>query len=125
MRNFQYEETHSDQKIEEIINYRRRKIQTQQIIYSSILFVILAALGLYTARRIVYSEFDGYIQTDYDYFRALDDIFVVEHYTQEGDIVHPGDTLYSYIYMSNITNITRQNLNNGVMTYFIRRNANL
>ena len=28
-------------------------------------------------------------------------------------------------YMSNITNITRQNLNNGVMTYFIRRNANL
>lgn len=104
MRNFQYEETHSDQKIEEIINYRRRKIQTQQIIYSSILFVILAALGLYTARRIVYSEFDGYIQTDYDYFRALDDIFVVEHYTQEGDIVHPGDTLYSYIYMSNITN---------------------
>ena len=46
MRNFQYEETHSDQKIEEIINYRRRKIQTQQIIYSSILFVILAALGL-------------------------------------------------------------------------------
>ena len=104
MRNFQYEETHSDQKIEEIINYRRRKIQTQQIIYSSILFVILAALGLYTAKRIVYSEFDGYIQTDYDYFRALDDIFVVEHYTQEGDIVHPGDTLYSYIYMSNITN---------------------
>ena len=46
MRNFQYEETHSDQKIEEIINYRRRKIQTQQIIYSSILFVVRAALGL-------------------------------------------------------------------------------
>ncbi len=104
MRNFQYEESQPDQKIEEIINYRRRKIQTQQVIYSSVLFIILAALGLYTAKRIVYSEFDGYIQTDYAYFRALDDIFIAEQFCREGDIVYPGDTLYSYIYMSNITN---------------------
>jgi len=117
MRNFQYQDNHSDQKIEEIINFRRRKIQMQQLLFSSILFIILCCMGLYAARRIVYAEFDGYIQTDYDYFRALDDIFVMEQFKTEGDIVYPGDTLYSYIYMKNITDFDLLYSQHDIQTY--------
>lgn len=105
MKDFQFDDGNlSNQKIEEIINFRRRKIVGQQVIFSSILFVILCALALFITKRIVYSEFDGYIQTDYVNLRAWDDIYVIEQFTQEGEIVHPGDTLYSYLYLSNIIN---------------------
>lgn len=105
MRNFQFDaDGAEDLKIEEIIDYRKRKIFGQQLIFSSVLFIILAALAIYIGRRVIYAEFDGYIETDYDNYRAWSDIYLVNQYTREGDIVLPGDTLYSYIYLSDIIN---------------------
>ena len=105
MRNFQFDaDGAEDLKIEEIIDYRKRKIFGQQLIFSSVLFIILGVLAIYIGRRVIYAEFDGYIETDYDNYRAWSDIYLVNQYTREGDIVMPGDTLYSYIYLSDIIN---------------------
>lgn len=107
MRSFQFNNRDSEeQQIEEIISNRKHKIAKQQIIFTLILIFILIMLSLYIFRKMVYTEFDGYIESDYTEYRALDDLFIVEYKKDIGEIVVPGDTLYSYIYIKNLMDIT-------------------
>lgn len=103
MHNFQYDsDTTEDLKIEQIISYRKKKLARQQIVFSTILTILLCLLAYYVFRKMWYAEFDGYVQADYVNYKAWDDLYLLEHYKEEGDIVMPGDTLYSYIYLDNI-----------------------
>lgn len=103
MRNFQFDSNYSEeQQIEDIISHRKKKLVKQQVIFSIILFAVLLFLGIYIFRKIVYTEFDGYVQTDYQHYRARDDIYLYKQYKKVGDIVFPGDTLYSYMYLDNM-----------------------
>lgn len=54
----------------------------------------------YLVRKTIYTEFDGYVHTEYKDLRAVEDIYLFDQFTEEGDIVVPGDTLYAYTYLS-------------------------
>lgn len=89
-----------NQNVEKLIKERNRKIARQQIIFAIILLVVIGLLVWYLLKKAIYTEFDGYIHTEYQYHRAVEDIYLFDQYTQEGDIVVPGDTLYSYTYLN-------------------------
>lgn len=89
-----------NENVESLIKERNRKIARQQIIFSIILLIVLGLLIWYIVKKTIYTEFDGYVHTEYQYHRAVDDIYLFDQYTEEGDIVVPGDTLYSYTYLN-------------------------
>ncbi|MCH5181992.1 MAG: hypothetical protein J1F06_05105 [Prevotellaceae bacterium] len=101
MQSFSFRSNYNEnQNVEELIKERTRKIARQQIIFAILLLIVIALLIWYCARKTIYAEFDGYVHTEYKDYRAIDDIYVFDQYTEEGDIVMPGDTLYSYTYIS-------------------------
>ena len=103
MKNFTYRSHDEKENIEEILRQRKRKVNRQQIVAATVLGVILIILGLYVGRKVVYSDFDGYIHVDANQIRTPFDIFLDSLYVETGDIVLPGDTLYSYFMMDVMT----------------------
>lgn len=103
MKNFTYRSHDEKENIEEILRQRKRKINRQQIVAATVLGVILIILGLYVGRKVVYSDFDGYIHVDANQVRTPFDIFLDSLYVEIGDVVMPGDTLYSYFMMDVMT----------------------
>lgn len=103
MKNFTYRSHDEKENIEEILRQRKRKVNRQQIVAATVLGVILIILGLYVGRKVVYSDFDGYIHVDANQIRTPFDIFLDSLYVETGDIVLPGDTLYSYFMMDIMT----------------------
>lgn len=101
MREFSFSSEERQNDIESILKERKRKIATQQIVFTVILIAILIIIGLWIGKNILYTEFDGYINADLNTLRHADDIYVLEVNKKVGDFIVPGDTLLSYVY-SNI-----------------------
>lgn len=99
MRDFSYNDGHDPSvfEVEKIIRQRKRKIAYQQILYTIILLVIIATFVLWGIRKTLYIELDGHISTDVTNLRPDEDIFFLESGFEVGDIVLPGDTLFSYV----------------------------
>lgn len=98
MREFSFSSEERQNDIESILKERKRKIATQQIVFTLILLAILIIIGLWIGKNIIYTEFDGYINADLNTLRHADDIYVLEVNKNVGDFVVPGDTLLSYVY---------------------------
>ena len=98
MKEFSFSSEERQNDIENILKDRKRKIATQQIVFTAILFVIICIILLWIGKNILYSEFDGYINTDLNTIRHADDIYILETNKDVGDFVVPGDTLFSYVY---------------------------
>ncbi len=96
MKNFTYRSFEEKENIEAIIKQRRRKVNRQQVISACILAIVLGSVGLYIAHHIFYTELDGYVHVDANKVRTPFDIYLDSVYVNTGDIVVPGDTLYSY-----------------------------
>ncbi len=96
MKNFTYRSTEEKENIEAILRQRKRKLNRQQVIAGSILGVILFAIGFYIVYHAYYTEYDGYIHVDANRMRTPFDVYIDSVYVKPGDIVAPGDTLYSY-----------------------------
>lgn len=103
MRDFSYsrQEGNDAAEIETIIRQRRRKIRRQQLIYSIILAIIIGVICVWVYRRTVYIQFDGYMSLDENTFRSGEDIYFLRSYVRVGDLVVPGDTLFSYTIVEN------------------------
>ncbi len=104
MKNFSFynnREDNDSREIESIIRQRKRKIARQQLIYTIILFIIIAFICLWLYRKTVYAEFDGYVSLDITQFRSDEDIYFLNAYVRVGDLVVPGDTLFSYAIAQN------------------------
>ena len=101
MREFSFSSEERQNDIESILKERKKKIATQQIVFTVILIAILIIIGLWIGKNILYTEFDGYINADLNTLRHADDIYVLEVNKKVGDFIVPGDTLLSYVY-SNI-----------------------
>ncbi len=101
MKNFKYSSVYEEQEIKSILKERKKKIAKQQLTFTIIFLLIVGALIMYIARKTIYTEFDGYMNTEYNNVRAMDDLFFVAAYKDVGDIVYPGDTLFSYVHLSN------------------------
>lgn len=98
MKEFSFTSEEQQNDIESILKERKQKIATQQIVFTAILFCILVIVALWIGKKILYTEFDGYINTDLNTIRTADDVYILETYKDVGDFVVPGDTLFSYVY---------------------------
>lgn len=98
MRDFSFSTEDRQNDIENILKERKKKIATQQIVFTILLLFILIIIGLWIGKSILYTEFDGYINSDLNTLRHADDIYVLEVNKKVGDFVVPGDTLFSYVY---------------------------
>ncbi len=101
MKNFTYRSLDEKENIEEILKRRRRKVNRQQIVSVVIFMIILGSLALYIAHHVYYTVLDGYVHVDTNRVRTPFDIYLDSVYVKTGDLVVPGDTLYSY-YMLNL-----------------------
>lgn len=96
MKNFTYRSLDEKDNIEAVLRQRKKKINRQQIIAAIIIFIILSMAALYAFDRSFYTQYDGYIHIETNKVRAPYDIYLDSVYVKPGDIVHVGDTLYSY-----------------------------
>lgn len=109
MRDFSFysnREDNDSREIESIIRQRKRKIARQQLIYTIILLIIIAFICVWFYRKTVYAEFDGYVSLDITEFRSDEDIYFLKANVRVGDLVVPGDTLFSYVIAENFFNHT-------------------
>lgn len=110
MKNFTYRSVEEKENIEAILRQRKRKLNRQQIVSAGIMGTILLLLFLYLGFRVYYTEFDGYVHVDANKIRTPFNIYLDSVYVKTGDVVAPGDTLYSY-YMLDML-VEQANLNN-------------
>ena len=101
MKNFTYRSLDEKENIEEILKRRRRKVNRQQIVSILIFLAILGSVALYVGHHVYYTVLDGYVSVDTNRVRTPFDIYLDSVYVKTGDLVVPGDTLYSY-YMLNM-----------------------
>lgn len=124
MQSFSFKSNYDEnQNIERIISERNRRLVKQQVAFAIVLVILLILLGWYITRKVIYTEFDGYVQSDYLNYRATDDIYLFEQFKDVGDIVFPGDTLYSYMMLSNILSV--EDLNSEPSAVVSDRNIRL
>jgi hypothetical protein len=109
MNNFTYRSPQEKENLEAILKERRKKVNRQQLIFGCILAFIVFIVAMYIGVHLYYTEYDGYIRVDDNHVRTPMDAFVDRIYVSPGDVVMPGDTLYSY-YMLDMF-IEQSNLN--------------
>lgn len=97
MKNFHFTTEHKQAEIEQILRQRKKKIAKQQLFFLAAFIFIIFIIILYCIKRVLYTEFDGYVVVHNVRFRASEDIFVHDIYKHNGDLVKPGDTIYSYV----------------------------
>ena len=102
MNNFSYNSQPQEQDMNEFLNYQNKKLAKQQTIYAIVFTAVLIILFIFAYRRVVYTYYDGYLKLDQNNLRAIDDLYVLDIYKNVGDIVQPGDTLYSYVLLDNL-----------------------
>ncbi len=96
MRNFTYRSLDEKDNIEAVLRQRKKKINRQQIIAGIIIFIIVSFVTMYAIDKSFYTEYDAYIHIEINKVRAPYDIYLDSVYVKPGDVVHVGDTLYSY-----------------------------
>lgn len=121
MRSFNFADNNNS--VEEIIRERKKRIARQQLIFIVLSAFVLVMLLYYVVQKVLYTEYDGYIQTDYKNYRAMDDIFVFDQFKDVGDIVVPGDTMYSYVYLNYV--LSQSDLNAEPAVVVNNRNVEL
>lgn len=97
MKDFHFTTEQEQAEIEKILQQRKKKQTKQQTLFMAIFIFIIAIVVLYCVRRVVYTDFNGYVVVHNVRFRASEDIFVHDIYKHNGDLVKPGDTIYSYV----------------------------
>lgn len=97
MKDFHFTTEQEQAEIEKILQQRKKKQTKQQTLFMTIFIFIIAIIVLYCVRRVVYTDFNGYVVVHNVRFRASEDIFVHDIYKHNGDLVKPGDTIYSYV----------------------------
>ena len=101
MKNFSFTSHDTNNDIENILKQRKKTIAKQQLIFTLIFVFILIIILLWALDRTIYTEFDGYINTDINVVRSPEDLYILENHKKVGDFIAPGDTLFSYVYAEN------------------------
>lgn len=99
MKDFHFTTEKEQAEIEQILLQRKKKKSKQQLLFLSIFIFIVVIVILYCIRMVLFTEFNGYVVVHNVRFRASEDIFVHDIYKHNGDLVKPGDTIYSYVSM--------------------------
>ena len=97
MKDFHFTTEKEQAEIEQILLQRKKKKSKQQLLFLSIFIFIVVIIILYCIRMVLFTDFNGYVVVHNVRFRASEDIFVHDIYKHNGDLVIPGDTIYSYV----------------------------
>lgn len=100
MKDFHFTTEREQAEIEQILLQRKKKKTKQQSLFMAIFIIIISIVILYCVRMVLYIDFNGYVVVHNVSFRASEDIFVHDIYKHNGDLVKPGDTIYSYVSMN-------------------------
>ena len=104
MNEFQYNSTPQEQAMSDLLKTQSHRLARQQLIFALIFIFVIVLAAYYIVTRMIWSIFDGYITIDENHISAVDDIYVLKVNKEVGEVVHKGDTLYSYVLLGNIVN---------------------
>ncbi len=102
MNEFQHNNKPQEQEAVALLKSQNKRLARQQTIYAVLFFAVVVVLAYYVFNRTVYATYDGYITLDDNKLRASDDLLILDIYKDVGESVKEGDTLYSYVLLSNI-----------------------
>ena len=104
MNEFQYNSTPQEQAMADLLKSQSHRLARQQIIFALIFLLIIVLTAYYIITRMIWAIYDGYVTLDENHICAVDDIYILKVNKEVGEIVHKGDTLYSYVLLGNIVN---------------------
>ena len=104
MNEFQYNGTPQEQAMADLLKTQSHRLARQQIIFALIFLLVIVLAAYYIVTRMIWATFDGYITLDENRISAVDDIYILKVNKEMGEVVHKGDTLYSYVLLGNIVN---------------------
>lgn len=104
MNEFQYDSTPQEQAMADLLKSQSHSLARQQIIFALIFLLIIVLTAYYIITRMIWAIYDGYVTLDENHICAVDDIYILKVNKEVGEIVHKGDTLYSYVLLGNIVN---------------------
>lgn len=104
MNEFQYNSTPQEQAMADLLKSQSHRLARQQIIFALIFLLIIVLVAYYIVTRMIWAIYDGYVTLDENHICAVDDIYILKVNKEVGEIVHKGDTLYSYVLLGNIVN---------------------
>lgn len=104
MNEFQYDSTPQEQAMADLLKSQSHRLARQQIIFALIFLLIIVLVAYYIVTRMIWAIYDGYVTLDENHICAVDDIYILKVNKEVGEIVHKGDTLYSYVLLGNIVN---------------------
>lgn len=102
MNEFQYDSTPQEQAMADLLKSQSHRLARQQIIFALIFLLIIVLVAYYIVTRMIWAIYDGYVTLDENHICAVDDIYVLKVNKEMGEVVHKGDTLYSYVLLGNI-----------------------
>jgi len=86
-------------EIEYIRKKQKQRIAKQQVIFIAIFLLFVSGLLYYIGYKQYYLEFPGNVHINVKRIRATKDLIVFDMNKEIGDIVAPGDTVFSYMYL--------------------------
>lgn len=104
MNEFQYNSTPQEQAMADLLKSQSHRLARQQIIFALIFFFVIIVAAYYIVTRMIWATYDGYVSIDENPISAVDDIYVLKVNKEMGEVVHRGDTLFSYVLLGNIVN---------------------
>ena len=104
MNEFQYNGTPQEQAMADLLKSQSHRLARQQIVFALIFLLVIVLAAYYIVTRMIWATFDGYITLDENRISAVDDIYILKVNKEMGEVVHKGDTLYSYVLLGNIVN---------------------
>lgn len=104
MNEFQYNSTPQEQAMADLLKTQSHRLARQQIIFALIFFFVIILAAYYIVTRMIWATYDGYVTIDENHISAVDDIYILKVNKEMGEVVHKGDTLYSYVLLGNIVN---------------------
>ena len=104
MNEFQYNSTPQEQAMSDMLKSQSHRLARQQIIFALIFLLVIVLAAYYIVTRMIWVIYDGYITIDENPISAVDDIYILKVNKEIGEVVHKGDTLYSYVLLGNIVN---------------------
>lgn len=104
MNEFQFNSTPQEQAMSDMLKSQSHRLARQQIIFALIFLLVIVLAAYYIVTRMIWAIYDGYITIDENPISAVDDIYILKVNKEIGEVVHKGDTLYSYVLLGNIVN---------------------
>ena len=103
MNEFQYNGTPQEQAMADLLKSQSHRLARQQIVFALIFLLVIVLAAYYIVTRMIWATFDVYT-LDENRISAVDDIYILKVNKEMGEVVHKGDTLYSYVLLGNIVN---------------------